>query len=512
LGLAIALPLPAVGITCQDPLKNTASGADAAIQDKISQLQDELDKLRAELAALQRAKSSAQPSQQAGAADTKRQKEAGETASAPAATPQQEKAQKAEPFAFADFTWLTGNPRTKEFPLDTKVLTGEVRVDAAYHYSFNHPKDDTIGGSSEVFRSNEFQLTQLGIGGDFHYSNVRGRLMTQFGMYSQTTPRNDASPGRGQWNLDGAYRYISEAYGGYHIDKLNGINIDAGIFMSCVGLFGYYQFDNWAYQPSYVSSNTPWFFNGIRVQIFPSDKLKIEPWIINGWQSYGKFNGAPGLGMQVLWRPTGSLSLLANNYWGTDTLGNPDRKRVHTDDSIQVKYYDKPEKLLDKAAFTFTFDAGCESGGGVRCSGGSAATPSQYFLGFMTYDRFWFHKDMFGLTLGGGAITNPGRYLVLIPPINGATAFTGTPYFTENPGDQYRAWDASVTFDFMPTQFSTFRLEYNHRAANVPYFSGPGGITPPGGNTGAAGSLVPGWFPDLRKQENRITIGILVKL
>ncbi len=335
--------------------------------------------------------------------------------------------------------------------------------------------------------------------------------MTQFGMYSQTTPRNDASPARGQWNLDGAYRYVSEAYGGYHWDKLNGINVDAGIFMSYVGLFSYYQFDNWSYQPSYVSSNTPWFFNGVRIQIFPSDKLKIEPWIINGWQSYGMFNHAPGLGGQILWRPNGNVSIVANNYWGTDTLGNPDRKRVHTDDSIQVKYYDKPDAAVSKAAFTFTFDAGCEYGGGVSCSGGTADSPSQFFLGFMAYNRLWFNKDLFALTLGGGAINNPGRYLVLIPPINGATAFSGTPYFTASPGDPYKAWDASVTFDYMPSQFITFRIEGNHRAANVPYFSGEGGVTPPGGNVGAPGSVVPGWSPDLRKTENRMTAAMLVK-
>jgi len=70
--------------------------------------------------------------------------------------------------------------------------------------------------------------------------------------------------------LSDAYRYLAEAYGGYHINALNGINIDAGIFMSYIGLFSYYNFDNWAYQPSYVSSNTPWFFNGLRVQIFPT--------------------------------------------------------------------------------------------------------------------------------------------------------------------------------------------------------------------------------------------------
>src|SRR5262245_3777945 len=417
-----------------------------------------------------------------------------------------------EPFAFADFTWLTGNPRTTVSPVNTEVFTGEFRFDMAYHLSFTHPKDDTIGGSSEVFRNNELNLTQVGIGGDFHYQNVRGRVMTQVGMYSQTQPRNDPSPARGQWKLDDAYRYISEGYGGYHLNKMNGVNIDAGMFLSYIGLYSFYNFDNWSYQPSYVSSNTPWFFTGVRVQMFPSDKLKIEPWYINGWQSYGKFNKAGGVGGQVLYRPNGSVSLVFNNYWGQDTLGNPGRKRIHTDNSIQVKYLDRPESGLSKAAFSVTIDAGCEYGGGVSCTGGSPASPKQYFLGFMVYNRFWLHKNLIGLTLGGGAITNPGRYLVLLPPINGANAFSGTPYFTANPGDQYRAWDASVTFDYLPTQFSTFRFEYNHRASNVPYFSGPGGVTPPGGNTGPPGSFVPGFFPDLRKYERRMTFAILVKL
>jgi hypothetical protein len=58
----------------------------------------------------------------------------------------------------------------------------------------------------------------------------------------------------------------------------------------------------------------------------------------------------------------------------------------------------------------------------------------------------------------------------------------------------------------------TFRAEFTHRAANVPYFAGAGGVTPPGGNTGAAGSAVNGWAPDLRKIENRVTFALLVKL
>jgi hypothetical protein len=418
-----------------------------------------------------------------------------------------------EPFSFADFTWLTGNARTRDTPYATKFFTPEIRVDANYTYDFNHPQDDTISGSSEVFRSNEVQLTQLGVGGDFHYENVRARLMTQFGLYSQTTPRNDASPARGQWNLDNAYRYVSEAYGGYHFNVQHGLNVDAGIFMSYVGLFSYYQFDNWAYQPSYVSSNTPWFFNGVRVQWFPTEKLKIEPWFINGWQSYGRFNGRPGFGGQILWRPNGKWSIVGNQYaFGRDALGVAKRTRYHTDDSVQFKYYDRPTSRLSKMAMTLTGDLGCETGGGVSCFGNGSSGPKQSFIGFMAYNRFWFNRDRYALTVGGGRINNPGRYLVLLPPINGATAASGTPYFTENPGDPYKAWDTSITADYMPSQYFTYRLEYNHRAANVPYFSGPGGVTPPGGNTvGAPGSIVAGWTPDLRNSENRITIAFLVK-
>jgi hypothetical protein len=423
-------------------------------------------------------------------------------------------AEELDPFAFADFTWQSGNARTKDSLLTMKYFTGEFRLDDTFMYSFNHPKDNTIVGSTEAWRSGENQITQLGIGGDFHMDNVQGRMMTQFGELATTTPRNDASPARGQWDLADAYRYISEAYGGYHIgDPHRGVNIQAGIFMSYVGLWSYYNFDNWTYQPSYVSSNTPWFFNGMRVQWFPSDKLKIEPWLINGWQSYAKFNSIPGVGGQVRYTPNGNLIFIANQYFiGTDALGNPDRHRAHTDDSVQVKWYEDQSKFVSKFATTLTIDAGCEYGGGVSCANGNAAAPSQFFVGFMAYARAWFDHDKYALTFGGGAIDNPGRYLVLLPAINGATAASGTPYFTENPGDPYVAWDTQLAFDWMPSQYITFRGEFVYRHASVPYFAGAGGVTPPGGNQGGLGSTVDGWSPDLVQSEPRFTLAMLVKM
>ncbi len=417
-----------------------------------------------------------------------------------------------EPFAYGDFTWLNGNSRQSEFPLHTEVFTGQFSLDSNYVYQFARPKDHTLIGSTNSGRTGELQVQQLGVGGDLHYKNIRGRFFTQFGMYSTMTPRNDASPARGQWNLADAYRYLSEAYGGYHFDVWNGINVDVGIFMSYIGLCSYYNYENWIYQMSYVSANTPWFFNGARVQLFPSDTLKLELWLINGWQSYGMFNEMPGIGGQFLWRPKSWLSVVSNEYVGKDTLGNASRYRFHSDSSVQVKYHDAPKSFLSKAAFSLTVDAGCEGGGGVSCAGGDANAPSQYFLGGMLYNRLWFNQNLFALTLGAGAITNPGRYLVLVPPINGANAASGSPYFTASPGNVFKAWDSSVTFDYLPSQFMTLRLEYIHRHANVPYFAGSGGITPSGGNSGAPGSMVGGFTPDLVKSEDRINLAMLLRL
>jgi hypothetical protein len=460
--------------------------------------------------------------------------------SAPPAPPQVDNQ---TPFAFGDFTWLNGTPRNKDVVLDTPFFTPEIRFDTNFINDFNQPIDHTMGGSTEEFRNGEFQIEDIGIGGDFHWQNVRGRIMFMDGLFAVTTPRNDASsatgngPGNtggvGQWDLQNAYKYVSEAYGGYHFNVQHGLNIDAGIFVSYIGLFSYYNFDNWVYQPSYVSSNTPWFFNGLRVQWFPSNKLKIEPWVINGWQSYAKYNSHLGLGGQLLWEPKEWFKLVANQYgYGEDNLGLPKTQRIHTDDSIEVRYYNKPENHgLDKMAFSLTADAGCQYGGGITCHGGPNKSS---FLGWMAYQRFWWDKDLFAVTIGGGQMNNTGRYLTLLPPIDGAWAAVGSAYFPELPGSTAKMYDSTLTFQYMPKQYITWWAELGYRHSNVPYFSGRGGITPPGGNNGlpqyytclngtsagtaglaaaqaACGGASDVWFPDLRESTSSLGFGVMVK-
>ena len=423
-----------------------------------------------------------------------------------------------DPFGFADFSWVNGNNRQASKIIDNKYFTSDFTFDMNYTYSNRHPIDNTVLGSTALSRNEEFTVSFVGVGGDFHYKNVRGRIMTQFGTRSTVVPRNDYSGYRGMYDLPDAYRYLSEAYGGYHFDKWHGINVDMGIFMSYIGMFSYNNFENWSYQPSYTSDNTPWFFNGIRVQMFPSVKTKVELWLINGWQSYGKFNKMPGLGFSYLHRPNGKVSFISNNYFGTDVAGMPHVKRIHTDNTFQHMYYNNPKASgIKRAAFTVTGDFGFQWGSdeGTTFTPFGDTTASNFISG-MVYNRIWFGKDMkWGWTIGGGFLHNPSRYLALVPPGQATDKFVADAV----PGAKMDGWDGSTCIDYNPNDFLTIRLELVHRFMNIPYFNGPGGVTGQNGyQTNPAltfnpNSYIPntGWTPDLVKSETRGILALIVR-
>ena len=69
---------------------------------------------------------------------------------------------KGEPFP-GDWTWLNSNGHAVDSPMSTKYFTPEFRADANYILDYNHPSDDTMGGATESFRSDEWQLEQISI-------------------------------------------------------------------------------------------------------------------------------------------------------------------------------------------------------------------------------------------------------------------------------------------------------------------------------------------------------------
>jgi hypothetical protein len=136
------------------------------------------------------------------------------------------------------------------------------------------------------------------------------------------------------------------------------------------------------------------------------------------------------------------------------------------------------------------------------------------------YHRVWFWEGKLALTVGGGMMDNPGRYLVLAPtgqaspfaqPLStsGVQYVTGSRPFDMNPGTLFDAWDASAGIQFMPDEIITYDLELSHRQASVPYFAGHGGVTSPDGYVTTATPV--GWRPDLAKTDDRIIAALLAR-
>jgi hypothetical protein len=113
-------------------------------------------------------------------------------------------------FSFANFSWLNGNARTKDLALDTKFFTPEIRADVDYVYDFHHPKDNTIGGSSAVFRSNEVQVTQLG-GYLVLLPPINGATAASATPYFSENPGDPFKT----WNASGTFDYMPSQYSAF---------------------------------------------------------------------------------------------------------------------------------------------------------------------------------------------------------------------------------------------------------------------------------------------------------
>ena len=388
------------------------------------------------------------------------------------------------PFGFGDFTWMNGQSRQKDFPLKAfnDAVTLSLYLDVNYAYSLNHPRDDTFTGTASVPRHNEFNVNLGSVGLEWNYRHVIGRISLQYGSMISIVQDLDGTTARGRNIGVQNLRYIREATTGYHFDALKGINVEGGIFMSYIGLESYLLAENWNYERSVVCEHTPFYFQGMRVQVFPSNHVKIEPWLMNGWQTYGKWNLAPSAGVALRWSPTEALTLLANFYVGSDTEGVPDRVRFHNDHSVLYRYWNSPNSFVSKAAVSLNNHVGFESGGvqnGVQLPGPAHA----HMVGSALVNRVWFAHDQLAFSFRPEVFSNPSRYLSQYPP----------PGFETGP--QVKAlqiYGFTGTIDVMPTDFFAFRFEASYRKANVPYYAGPGGTTSPSGYQ----PTPPGYLPD----------------
>jgi hypothetical protein len=430
------------------------------------------------------------------------------------------------PFDGMNLSWINGQNRQKDFPLtfkknDEVVITGIAYLDTYYNYNLANPIDNTQTISSTIGRHNEITLNLASIGLESNYKNIIGRVWLQYGQMGSIVQDLDASVYRGRNNNINNLKYFREGAAGYHFNKWYGINVEMGIFMSYIGLESYTTQENWNYQRSMACELTPFYFSGIRLQMYPSKKVKQEIWLINGWQTYNSYSKSPGVGSSTYWRPNENIQLVANFYLGRDTknpdtLGNQsNRIRFHHDNSIVGRYFHNDHsKKISQAALSINTHYGFESNKAFN----DIVKPSENFMmGASVANRVWFNKNKLALTLRGDYMTNQSvvngvntqPYLAFTPAAKGNKPNNYDVAIANN--EKLKLFQITSTFDIMPNDYITFRLEYAYRQSSIPYFTGSGGTTSASGWTNGPTTLLP-WAADLKKTENRITLAVNFRL
>jgi len=400
------------------------------------------------------------------------------------------------PFSEFDFSWINGSNRQPSSLLTIGPLTWSAYLDAFYAYQFSNPIDHTIFPTTVASRHNEVAINLATVGFDVTgLDGPIGRLYFQAGTNAETDAGQDTTVNRGQYLTTRSQLPIQQAAAGWHFHVLDGINLEFGIFPSYIGLESYLPQENWNYLRPFISDFTPYYFNGSRTQIFITPKLKFEFWLVNGWQTVGKNNDGFGEGYILHWRPTGNLVLSNSFYTGTEEQRNPLARRYYTDNFAQWLYFKgSGGSLVKTSALCVVADYGYETRGD--------GNPNGPIYGAAISNRLTF-SEQWAFTLRYDYFYDKTQALIIPLPVSTGYALPDNGSFLGS--------GETATIDFTPSPWIIYRLEYMHRNASVPYFSGSGGITGPGGYP--VSSSNPGPFtPDLERSDDRAVVNLTLRL
>jgi hypothetical protein len=394
-------------------------------------------------------------------------------------------------FGEFDDAWMNGNNTQPASLLQNGPVTLSLYVDTYFGWQFYRPIDHTVFPTTTAPRHDEISLNLAHLGMDVTgLDGPIGRLYVQYGSTVETIAGQDTTTTRGFYLTNRLMQIVQQAAAGWHFHRLHGINAELGIFPSYVGLESYLTEENWAYTHAAMSDFTPYYFFGFRGQLFLTRRMKLELWAVNGWQTFGEWHEARAGGYLWNWRPREWLSLVNSFYAGREAQGDPDSLRLYSDNNVQLRYYSCTcvPRLL---AVSVVADVGHEHRGNA---------PSGWMGGSSIAQRVeW--TDRWKSTLRLDVFADDTQAITPKFPV-------GSPYAWPDTG-RLVVGGVTATLDYWPSPWLVTRLEYAHREANQPLFSGHRGITGPGG----VPAMDPSTFtPELVKHDDRIIFDLTLRL
>lgn len=399
------------------------------------------------------------------------------------------------PFSEFDFGWMNGSNPQPSSLLGMGPVTWSLYVDTYFAWQFHHPIDHTIFPTTTAPRHDEISLNLAHIGMDVTgLDGLIGRLYLQYGSIVETIAGQDTTTTRGFFLTNRLLQYVQQAAVGWHFHWMHGANAEVGIFPSYIGLESYLPEENWSYTHAFQSDATPYYFFGFRGQLFPTARLKLELWIVNGWQTFGSWHEGRAGGYLWNWRPREWLSIVNSVYLGQEAQGDPGSLRVYSDNNVQVRYYKRDQGFFRSAAISIVGDIGYERRGNAPSGA----------IGGITLTHRWEWTERWKTALRLDFMYDKTQAISPKFPVGAAYAWSGT-----NP---FLAGGATATVDFWPSPWLLTRIEYSHRLANQPLFTGTGGITGPDGRLPQNSASAATFTPDLRRSDDRVLLNMTLRL
>ena len=218
-------------------------------------------------------------------------------------------------------------------------------VGVYYGYDFNNPA--SLTRPSFIYSENlhnQIAVNLALLGARYTGERVRGTFAIQTGTYPDANYAAEPT----------IFKNIYEAWGGVKLAKY--LWLDAGIFLSHIGLEGPISRDDLTLTRSIMADNSPYYEAGAKLTYDRGRKWLFSLLTINGWQVIRDRNQNEAVGTQVQFRPSAKWLLNSSTFVGEghNVPDSVDRQLRYFHD-FYVTYDPSPQWKLAAA-----FDAGWE--------------------------------------------------------------------------------------------------------------------------------------------------------
>ena len=194
-------------------------------------------------------------------------------------------------------------------------LSVRATVDAYYAYHSTDAGDPFSPYLSAGPRAGQFGLNLAQAGFDYRFRRWRAAFTYQTGDIPASS-----------WS--GAFPNVQEANAGYRLaDELW---IDAGFFLTHIGFESILPQQKYLSSTAYLSWNEPFFQSGLRLSYSPGDRVTLQGWLLNGYNSFVDNNEAKSVGLSLSYTPTDATLLSYNNLFGDEAPRGTDRRQFRS--------------------------------------------------------------------------------------------------------------------------------------------------------------------------------------